>query len=210
MKELRRTSRITIAVILFIAVLAFGWLTMKKPSHIYQITPEEMADEITMIYQVTPEEAMEYMWDSMYVFVDLRPDYQFSKGHIENAVNMPIPSLLSDENKKRFEAWKKDSIQVVFYGEDELQANTPWLLFYELGYDNIRALMGGINYLDAMYDGSLGEDESFSVEDPAYDFAGIVEKAAAARAEMPVENVVPEKKEVVVRKKKKKEAEGGC
>jgi prophage tail gpP-like protein len=80
---------------------------------------------------------------------------------------------------------------------------------FELGYTNTRTLMGGCVYIDKLYDGSLTEVETYSMEDPAYDFAGIVKKASEQSGK-PGAAKKEEKKKVVVRKKKKKEAEGGC
>ena len=208
MKELLKTKRITIAVIVFVLIIIVGFLTIKKPSNKYEITPMALIEEISMIYQVTPDEAMEYMFDSAYVFVDIRSIKDFEKGHLENAINITVPNLLLKENTDLFNQWFKDSIMVVLYGNDELQANAPWMLMYELGYTNTRALMGGCVYIDKLYEDGLAENETFFVEDPAYDYAGIVKKASEQSGMPAVEK--KEKKKVVVRKKKKKEAEGGC
>ncbi len=208
MKELLKTKRITIAVFAFILIIIIGFLTLQEPKDKYSMTPIEMVEELPLIYQVTPDEAMELMYDSATVFVDIRSIMDFEKGHIENAINIPVPMLLSKENKDLFNQWLLDSTIVVLYGNDELQANSPWMLMYELGYTNTRTLMGGCVYIDKLYDDELAENETFFVEDPAYDFAGIVKKASEQSGSPIVEK--KEKKKVVVRKKKKKEAEGGC
>ena len=208
MKELLKTKRITIAVFAFVLIIIIGFLTLKKPRNKYVITPVEMVEELPLIYQVTPDEAMEVMYDSTTVFIDIRSIKDFEKGHIENAINIPVPDLLSKKNTDLFNKWLKDSTVVVLYGNDELQANSPWLLMYELGYTNTRTLMGGCVYIDKLYDGSLSDNAVYSMEDPAYDFAGIVKKASEQSGTTGVEK--KEKKKVVVRKKKKKEAEGGC
>lgn len=208
MRELLRTKRITIAVFAFILIIIIGFLTLKEPTNKYKITPVTMVEELPLIYQVTPDEAMEIMYDSSTVFVDIRSFKDYEKGHLENAINISVPELLSIENIKLFEEWKKDSTVVVLYGNDELQANAPWILMYQLGYTNTRVLMGGSVYIDKLYDDELAENETFFVEDPAYDFVGIVKKAIE-QSEIPTVEK-KEKKKVVVRKKKKKEAEGGC
>ena len=208
MKELLKTKRITIAVVVFVLIIIVGFLTSQRPAHEYKITPMDLVEEISLIYQVTPDEAMELMFDTAVVFIDIRSINEYEIGHLENAINIPVPELLSKENKKLFETWKNDSTVVVLYGNDELEANAPWMLMYELGYTNTRALMGGCVYIDKLYDDELAENETFFVEDPAYDFAGIVKKASEQSGSPAVEK--KEKKKVVVRKKKKKEAEGGC
>jgi rhodanese-related sulfurtransferase len=209
MKELLKTKRITIAVIAFVLIIIIGFVTISKPRHEYKIAPIAMMEELPLIYQVTPDEAMEYMFDSAIIFIDIRSINEYEKGHFENAINISVPDLLKKENTDFFDQWYKDSTMVVLYGNDELQANAPWLLMYELGYTNARALMGGYVYIDKLYESELSENETFFVEDPAYDFAGIVNKAREQSENSGMEEKV-EKKKVVVRKKKKKEAEGGC
>jgi len=208
MKELVKTKRITIAVFAFIFVIVVGLLTIKEEPYSYKITPVEMTEEVMLVYQVLPDEAMELMWDTTAVFVDIRSIYDFERSHIENAINIPVPTLLSPENISLFEGWKKDSLKVIMYGNNELEANSPWILMYELGFKNTRTLMGGMAYIDKLYDGTLEENESYSVEDPIYDYAGVVKEAEELSGSTVV--VKKEKKKVVVRKKKKKVAEGGC
>ncbi len=209
MEELKRTRRITIGVFAFIAVIIIGLATLKKPKDIYQFSPQEMNEELLLVYQVTPEEALNLVKDTAnYVFVDVRSIYDFEKGSIKNAVNIPIPMLLDDDNKELFKQWKKDSVTVVFYGNDQLQANAPWMLMYQLGYTNTRVLLGGKSYLDKQIAGLLTENSTFEMENPAVDFKAILAKGRNG-SESTSTTVAPKKK-VVVRKKKKKAAEGGC
>ena len=208
MEELKRTRRITIGVVVFVAIVILGFLTFKKPLYVYQYSPAEMAEELYLVYQVTPEEAMELMFDSTAaVFIDIRSIYDFEKGHLENAINIPVATLLDKEYKPLFDRWQADSTLVVFYGNDELEANAPWMLMYQLGYTNTRTLMGGSGYIDKLYEDALAENETFMVEDPAADFAAII-KAGSANAQGSAASAP--KRAVVVRKKKKKAAEGGC
>jgi hypothetical protein len=81
------------------------------------------------------------------------------------------------------------------------------MILYQLGYTNTQILMGGMDYINALYSDNPPEAEAFNVEAPLYDYAGIIE--AAANAE-PAEVQTQTPRKVVVRKKKKKAAEGGC
>ena len=173
----------------------------------YKMTPEDMSYELMVVYQVTPDEAMELMYDSTVVFVDVRNHYDYQADHLENAFNIQVANLLDKENKEYFDKWQADSLQVILYGKDELQVTAPWMLLYQLGYTNTRLLMGGMDYIDKLYSDQLAENETFNVETPAYDYAGII--AAASSGESSEVTTQPKKK-VVVRKKKKKAAEGGC
>ena len=208
MEELKRTKRITIGVVAFLVVLVIGFLTVKKPVAVYSLNPQQMNEELILVYQVTPEEASEMMGDSIHnVFVDIRSIYDFEKDHLYGAINIPVPNLLDKENKQQFDQWKKDSVTVVLYGNDQLQANAPWMLMYQLGYDNTRVLLGGLSYYNKFYDGLLAENESFETENPEYDYKKIIEEGSKNNTSVAAE---APKKQVVVRKKKKKAAEGGC
>jgi len=196
MEELKRTRRITIGVFAFIAVIIIGLATLKKPKDIYQFSPQEMNEELLLVYQVTPEEAINLVRDTVnYVFVDVRSIYDFEKGSISNAINIPIPMLLDDDNKELFNQWKKDSVTVVFYGNDQLQANAPWMLMYQLGYTNTKVLLGGKNYLDKQKASLLTENSTFEMENPAVDFKAVIAKGNVGQKS--VTTVAPKKKVVV-------------
>ncbi len=179
----------------------------------YRISPEAFSEERSFIYQVTPDEAMELMYDSsLALFIDIRSPYDFDRGHLENAINIPIPHLLDPENKTLFERCLNDSLIVVLYGNDELQTNAPWMLIYELGYSNARLLLGGYSYIDRMYLGELKEGESYEAEVAAYDYAKVINdaKIQKVKAESIPEKKVLVKRKVEVKQKPKKAAEGGC
>lgn len=208
MEELKRTRRITIAVFAFLAVIIIGALNIKKPKDVYQFTPQQMNEELILVYQVTPEEAVDLMKDTIStVFVDLRSIYDYEKGKLGNAINIPIPMLLNKDNKKLFDTWKKDSVTVVFYGNNQLQANAPWMMMYQLGYTNTLTLLGGKDYMDKQLNDLLTENSTYELENPAYDYKAILAKGNTGQET--VTKQAP-KKTVVVRKKKKKAAEGGC
>lgn len=209
MLELVKTKRITIAILAFVIFLLIGFVTLKQPVYSYKVDAFTLSEELSSIYQVTPDEAMELMYDSsLALFIDIRNHYDFEMGHLENAINIPIPDLLQAEYKGYFDKALRDSLVVVLYGNDELQANAPWMLLYELGYTNVRLLLGGYSYIDRMYLGELKENESYNAEEAAYNFAKVLEEAKNIT---PVkEEKVEVKKKVKVLPKPKKAAEGGC
>ncbi len=208
MEELKKTKRITIGVFAFLAVIILGFLTFKKPTEVYKFTPQQMNEELILVYHVTPEQAVDMLADTVStVFVDLRSIYDYEKGKLGNAINIPIPMLLEKENKKLFDGWKKDSVTVVFYGNNQLQANAPWMMMYQLGYTNTVTLLGGKDYMDKAANGLLTDNSTYEMEYPAVDFKGILAKASTGQETVTAKAT---KKTVVVRKKKKKAAEGGC
>lgn len=173
----------------------------------YQLSAEDMAYELLMVYHVTPDEAMELMWDSTKIFVDLRSSFDYEADHLENAFNIPASDLLEEDYLELFDKWKGDSLQVILYSNSEQETTSPWMVLYQLGYTNTQIMMGGMEYIDKLYSDQLLENETFNVEAPLYDYSGIIEAAQNASPEQLQSE--PQKK-VVVRKKKKKAAEGGC
>ena len=81
MEELKRTKRITIATIIAVLVLLIAIFSYQKPLQ-YKMSAEDMAYDLMMAYHVSPDEAMELMWDSTVIFVDMRTVYEYQADHI--------------------------------------------------------------------------------------------------------------------------------
>jgi hypothetical protein len=64
-----------------------------------------------------------------------------------------------------------------------------------------------MNYINKLYSEQLAENETYNVEAPAYDYAGIIE---AAKNGSPDQVQTQQPKKVIIRKKEKKATEGGC
>ena len=197
------------SMLLLMAVLFVS--CQKEETQTFKISDEKLSEELFSIYQVTPEEAMEWMYDStMAVFIDLRSAKEYAIYHLENAINIPIHDILSPDFKNDFDDWLKDSLTVVLYGNSELEANTPWMLMYQLGYTNTRLLQGGYSYIDRLYLDELKEGESYESEIAKFDYASIIEEVKNKKPEVVKINEEEEVKKVIVKKVVKKESEGGC
>ena len=208
----QRTNRLSFAIFFFIIIGVIGFVTLSKPEFEYALTTEQALEQVLSYEdEMTPEELEEIIWDEIpgYVFVDLRNSFEFEKGHIENAINIPSVSVLSDENKEFFEGLKKDSVTAILYDYDQTEANGPWMVLRQLGY-NVKILLGGYGYysgetFDMMYDSEIPQ---YLIEEPKYNYAEIMEELSAGGASV-VQDV---QAEVVIptRKKKKTVVEGGC
>lgn len=207
MEELRRTRRITIATILIAVFLIVVMASITRPLFVYKLAPQELVNEMMMSSPITPDDAQMYVYDSTYRFVDIRNIYDFEKDHLEGAVNIPESKLLTEDSKKLFDNWLKDSLTVIIYGEDEVQASTSWMLLTQLGYNNTQVMMGGMDYMTKLYNDQLEENESFDIEQAQYDYAKII---SSFTGNADISNSEQPKKKVIIRSKKKKAAEGGC
>jgi rhodanese-related sulfurtransferase len=203
MDELKRTQRITIAVLVIIGLLAIGYMVRKVPDMPYKLTADEMLKELITAGQVSPSQARDLMNDSLQtVFIDIRSPYDYEVKHIEGAINIPTAFLLDKENRKYFKNQKSLGKTVILYGQTELEATSPWILLREMGYSNMKLLLGGYVCVNDTGD-------SFVAETPKYDFAKIANGEGDEQT-VKNESIPKPKKTIPVRKKVKKEAEGGC
>lgn len=201
-------------VVIFVLVIVIGLLTLNKPDLKYKLSLDETLGQLMLNEEeMHPRDLADILKteDQDHVVIDLRNPYEFMKGHIAGAVNIPTNSLLDKENTKLFDNLSADSVTVVLYGKDQLEANGPWMILKQLGYNNIRILLGGYQYftgmpLDAR---DMPETPEYLVEEPVYDYYGIMEELGSISVE---DRHEAEQPEVIMpaRKKKKSAVEGGC
>jgi len=146
-----------------------------------------------------------------FVFIDVRTPYDFVKGHLEKAVNIPFNSMLTEENREIFNKLKKENVVVVLYGNDQSQANAPAMLMRQLGYSNVRILAGGYTAFTTPAD-SLGIKKIIPAETASLDYAAEMKKKStpAKTAEPTTEKKPQPRAKVIITPQPKKEAEGGC
>ena len=70
----------------------------------------------------------------------------FEKWAIETEDSPELLSLLDKDNLKLFKQYAADSISVIIYGQSQLEANGPWMILKQMGYQNIKVLLGGYHY----------------------------------------------------------------
>ena len=201
-----------IALSLFIVLLIVGFLTMYRPELSFE---KDMQQSLT---DLQDSEALFYPWqlgniingqDKNVVIFDIRDNFTYGQGNIPGSENISAHDLTLTENIERLKDLKEGNITVVLYGADQLQANGPWMLFRQMGLDNVKILLGGYNYF-AQHKDNLAETESdiMLIKDyPNYDFAGIISEMGGVAAS---EQAAAKKPVVVQRKQKAGAAKGGC
>jgi len=204
MKELEKVKRISIVSTLFILAVLIGFLTFERPKNMYAMNTKTTLgklntnDYIITFKEISPEAQL----------IDIRSQYEFDKGHLENAINISTPDILSEENQGIFNELKTLNKTVVLYGKNPQEANIPFLLLYQLGFDNIKLLAVDNNYLQNKL-----VTNQIDIEKPVADIKAFIDESVKNSNASNVEtNTQPEpvKKVVTVQKKKKKVAEGGC
>jgi rhodanese-related sulfurtransferase len=204
--------RTLIVLSVFAVIILVGFLTLQKPAMEYNLNLKES------LLVLNDNDACFYPWQlegvikkeaADVVLFDIRDKFTYGQGHIPNSENISAFDLTTNENIKRLDKLKEQNVTVVLYGDNQLQANGPWMLFRQAGYSNVKVLLGGYQYYTEHKDdlASTKSDDSFKKGAARFDYAKI---ASQSNAEVDQTGTTPKKKVVVRRKKKAKAASGGC
>lgn len=211
MEEINKTNRLTILVIAFVLVIIIGLITLRRPEIKYELSPtESLALFNDPAFICTPGQVAAMLADSSgkVVFVDVRNSIEFNRGHVKNAINIPVRELFTRKNRSIFKDLEKASQKAVLYGESQLQANGPWLMLHQTGFKNVLLFAGSYTQLELNPSDSLLRLLPLLSETPLIDTAALkaltAPSAKAATApEKPVKKIVaPVRKEVT--------SGGGC
>ena len=205
-------KRTFVTVIIFIVIIVAGLLTIRNPHLKYSLSPQQTVDlvaweeDILLPYEL--EDIFNGTNDST-ILVDIRDRFEFGRGHIPGAENISAVTLLEKDNIRRMKQLREDGMTIVIYGDDQLHANGPWMVFQQLGFDNVRILLGGYNYYNHWKD-NLGDtymDDAYMMGMPKFDYAEVAESASVMMGD---DEDAAKKPVTVKRKKKSTVAEGGC
>ena len=200
-----------IAILVFVIIILVGFFTMRKPMMTYQL---DIKQSLKML---SNKDACFYPWQLVdvlnkknknVVLIDIRNKFVYGQGHIPGSENISAYDLTKEENIERLENFKKEGLTVVLYGDDQLQANAPWMLFRQVGFDNVKVLLGGYNYYKSHKDNlaKTKNDKSYLKGIARYDFA----KVASSKNTATVSTQKVKKPVIIRRKKKAAVASGGC
>lgn len=203
--------RTLIVLSLFIVLLIVGFFTMYRPALTFD---KDMTESLADLQE---SEALYYPWqlenvingqEKNVVFFDIRDRFIYGQGNIPGSENISAHDLTLTENIERLKDLRDGNITVVLYGENQLEANGSWMLFRQMGLDNVKILLGGYQYY-AQHKDNLAEsknDITLLKGYPNYDFAEV-----AAKKEGTSEDDQNVKEPVVVRRRAKVSvAAGGC
>jgi rhodanese-related sulfurtransferase len=196
-----------------VALLLTAIFICRKTEPVYKQTiTEALVDLAKGEGIVEPLEAVQLsqaQGETNHVFIDIRTPYDYVKGHIEGAVSLPATSILTADAQQYFDKMYNAKITAIIYGDSQNQANTPWLVLKQLGYDNIRILAGGYPIFKAF----LAKDSTAMANYKPVETALLDFKAAikADTSQILVSKPKPKKEVKLVPVVKKQEAaEGGC
>ena len=200
-----------IALTLFVIVIIVGLLTITNPRLNYKLSPEETVECVASDDgYVLPYELEDVLVGSVdtVILIDIRNTFDFSRGHIPGAENISAVELLNEDNIERLEKLKSAGYCVLIYGDSQLQANGPCMVYRQLGFDNVKTLMGGYQYYNLWKD-SLPDsyaDDGYLLGAPKYDYADL-----AAKSNIDETDDNSNKSSIKIQRRKKSTvAEGGC
>jgi len=205
MKELEKTKRISIASVLFILIILIGLLTYKRPKNLYSVNTQTTLENISTNDYLIP---LNKLAEVEHILIDIRSQYEFEKGHLENAINIYTPEILSDENTEVFNKLKSDNTTVILYGTNPDEALEPYMLLYQLGYPNLKILL-----VENSYSQNKLITKNVEIEKSVGDVNAFIDesiKKANIKSKPKAKTPPPPKRVIAVKKKKKMPAEGGC
>lgn len=198
-------------VIVFVIIIIVGFLTMKKSPLVYQ---ENMQQSLQVVQnndgQFYPYQLVNVLNDknSKVVLIDLRNKFAFGQGHIPGAYSIPAYDLTKKKNITQLKTWQENGTTVVLYGNDQLEANGPWMFFRQVGYSNVKYLLGGYSYFKA-HKANLAEtkdDNTYVMGIARCDYA----KVAKSSVKSGSATSTTKKPVIFKRRKKAAVAAGGC
>ena len=214
MKELEKTKRISISAVLFLLAVTIGVLSFKKPKHVFKTnTQTTLAELVSKNYIVTAEN-LDSLDSNSYQLIDIRNNFEFTKGHLNGAINISIHQLLNNDSTESLERLSKEKI-IVLYGTNPKQANSAWILLFQLGYPNIKVLSSKVSY-----DNNQISVKDYVIEKPFANYKDVFLSAKQVKVikttkKAPVKKLTTTevsmpKKVITKPKKKKRMPEGGC
>ncbi|MFV0593527.1 MAG: rhodanese-like domain-containing protein [Draconibacterium sp.] len=202
--------RTLIALSAFVVLLIVGFLTVHKPLLTFEKSMSEsvaaLDDSDAYFYPWQLEDVISNKPENIVLF-DIRDNFVFGQGHIPGAENMSANNLTREENIERLKELRDNGTTVVLYGEDELQANGPWMLFRQVGFSNVKLLLGGYSYYFEHKDNlaTTQNDDSFKKGIARFNYAEMAAPKDGSEAAQVVKKPVQ-----VQRRQKSNVAAGGC
>ena len=202
MRELEKTKNISVATVLVMLLMIIALLTYKKPVHAYtKAVDTALMDMRSSDYLLSQTDV-----DENSFLIDVRTSFEYSKGHLPDAINIPLTDLLIDQNIERIKDAVANSKSIVFYSSDVDEALSAKMLIDQLGYAKSNLLAVSLSY-----DQENLIVKDVEVERTPEDIRAFINKSIKEAEAKKVVKRKPVPKKVIPKKKKKKmPVEGGC
>ncbi len=205
MKELEKTKRISISAVLFLLVILIGVLSFRKPKYVFEKDTATTLQKIMEGDYILTLDEFNSLDQSQYDLFDIRSNFEYSKGHFKNAVNISIHQAFEDSTTKLLRGLKNGDKTIIIYGENPDEADSVWMLLYQLGYENVKILCVETEYTESKF-----QIKNYDLEKPSVNYAQVMAKAQSFSGNVSEPKKSASKKVLPRPKKKKRVAEGGC
>ena len=211
-KEQNATSKtLLIGISIFAAIIFLGMIFMPEPQKHYKITEEQMLAKIISFDGVAgPEVIVDLIYkpNDKFQFIDLRSAPEYLKGHLPNAINIPVNHIFDKEYEQ---IWSQTDKTNILYYADHAGACGPWMLLNQLGYKNNKIMLGGYDYVNEniiqKYSPLTG---NFRDEKAKYNYAKSISETSGTNVTAPAGEATKTGNAPVVKKKKEGKTSGGC
>jgi rhodanese-related sulfurtransferase len=200
-----------VTLTLFVIIIIIGLLTLSQPRLVYKMDMKQSVDLALnnqgFVDQTELADLLKNPNQNM-VLIDIRDTYQYGRGHIPGAENISAVELLSEDNLKRIADLNAQGIKVLLYGNTLAEANGPFMVLQQIGYNNTQVLTGGYQFYQWLESTKGDSSNRIScVPDQAeFNYAEIAKSNGTV-----TDDDSPAKKPVIIeRKKKTKAVAGGC
>ncbi|MDC9722626.1 MAG: rhodanese-like domain-containing protein [Urechidicola sp.] len=204
MKELERTKRVSISAVLFLLVVVIAVLTFKKPEYVFEKSAEETLEKIVEKDYIISQNDLEQMVVTDYEIIDIRSNYEYAKGHLDGAINISAINALEKESGSFLKELGDTGKKAILYGEHPDEANSAWMLLYQLGYENAMVLCIETSFVNNQF-----QVKDVNLEKPTVNYAKVLKSLMDKEPTVVKEKKKP-KKVITAPKKKKRVPEGGC
>ncbi len=198
---------LSIIAIIALMIISLGFIKRDGSGITYQQSSDQILNDILQRNEVIlPNQTMAIIFgnDTNYQFIDLRTPDEFSLAHIDGAINIPVHEILKPDNKAILHQDKKVNI---LYGNETIDACSPWMLLQQIGYKNNRILMGGFILVNQNILKNYNPlSAAYRDEQARYDYKKISESTAGSAS---MQSGAPLLKPMGTNKKKKR-VKGGC
>lgn len=194
-------------------ILAGGLLLIPKYTTSEGINPESFVKKVVSSERyVSTDQLAERLIDQdpTVLLVDVRPEADYNKFTLPNAINIPLEKILDEDYESYM---NQDAYDVILFSNDNFYANQAWMIGNRLNYPNLYVLKGGINeWFNTIINPKYPDESMPRTAFELYNFrkaAGMYFGVGAPSAKDNA-SAKPAKKVITVKKKKKRVPEGGC
>jgi len=204
-------NRNYIFLTLLMVVLAAGTIFLKEEPEYQQINAEDLLyDVIQPTRYVTTDQIAKMIInkDPTLELIDVRDSKSFEKFSLNNAINVPLDSLILPDYQEYFGI---PGTKVVFYSNDDILADQSWVIARRLGFKDMYVMKGGLNkWVETIIKPQEPPETAPETAFEQYQFRkGAQIFFTGSKIEAPGSSTKKEK--VTVRRKKKTTAaSGGC